>query len=289
MNTAPQFRFKMVHAAVLGLMLVTLPVFQNCSNVGFDASSSSKDANNGQGGNGGDGNSNQNTCNNDELQTITTPVKVLLVVDTSGSNAGSNGTGGTDPGKTMRAGSIQAFFNDFGGKPNFNWGLITFQGSSASAILNYNNNVSMPAFTSDSATMQAGINYFKTVSDAGQTPYQAALQLVHTAIVNDTADTAQTKYIVVFLSDGLPTDYPNTTAGDNQINADVSSLVGLKPGRLSFNTVYYGPADAGASGRLHNMANAGQGQFLDTNANPNAKDFLINNVVTVPGGGCPSN
>jgi hypothetical protein len=34
------------------------------------------------------------------------------------------------------------------------------------------------------------------------------------------------------------------------------------------------------------MANTGQGKFLDTNANPTAKDFLIDNVVSVPGTVC---
>jgi len=282
LRNAPHLRTKMLQLAVMGSVLLGLGLFQNCSGVGFSAGQDNS-SNNGL-GNGGNatGNLTQNSCNNNQLQQSTTPIKIILVVDVSGSNQGDASSPGTDPGKVARAGSIQAFFNDYGAKANFNWAFITFQNASASAILNNAGNNQQPEFTSNPQLMQAAITYFENnVPDNGQTPYKAAIQMATGLIQNDGADTAQTKYIVVFLSDGMPTDYQS----DSQIYSDVTALVNLKPGRISFNTVFYGQPDPSASSRLNMMANAGSGQFLDTNATGN-KDFLINNVVTVPGSQC---
>lgn len=266
-------------------------LFQDCSNVGFQSTSKAS----GTDGTSGTpavppvvppgGNDPTNACNNATLAITTLPIKILIVVDTSGSNAGDATHPGTDSGKVHRAASIQQFFTDFGGKSNFNWGFISFAGSSATALLNSGNSAAA-TFTNSAANMQSAITYFETsIPDYGMTPYQAAMQMASQAIANDTA-AATTKYIVVFLSDGMPTDYPDSSAGDAQIASDVTNLVNLKAGQITFNTVYYGFLDASASGRLSMMAASGHGQFLDTNANPNAKDFLINSVVTVPGAAC---
>jgi hypothetical protein len=84
---------------------------------------------------------------------------------------------------------------------------------------------------------------------------------------------------VVFMSDGQPTD-SNTTA----LTSEVQSIVNLLPGKITFNTVYYGNNDAMAAGLLQNMAQVGGGNFLNTATNPMGLDFAISDLIVVP---CP--
>jgi hypothetical protein len=84
---------------------------------------------------------------------------------------------------------------------------------------------------------------------------------------------------VVFLSDGQPNGSGDTTT--NILN-QVSTIVNLAPGRITFSTVYYGPVDATASNLLQSMATTGGGKFLNTNTNPAGRDFQIVDVINVP-------
>jgi Mg-chelatase subunit ChlD len=265
---------------LIGVVLATavFSLFQNCSQAKFSSGANSESSNDASGGIVHQ----PNSCHTQLLQT-TIPLKLLFVVDMSGSNFSNPGS---DPNKVMRAGSIQQFFNDYNAKTNFSWGFIGFQGSSAEALIT-NGSVSSPRISSDKNDMQSAIDNFKGQADSGNTPYKAALNMAKQVISADGASaSANTKYVVVFLSDGMPTDYPNTSTGDSQINSDVQSLVNLIPGRVSFNTIYYGPDDPSASGRLKNMATAGGGEFLDTNANATGKSFYISDVIKIPGEVC---
>lgn len=208
----------------------------------------------------------------DQLQQLTIPIKLLFVVDTSGSNVNNNP--GTDPNKVVRGQSIQEFFNTYKAKTNFNWGFLHFSGSTANAL------ISNPYFTNNTVVVQGAINTFFNINDTGNTPYMAALNLAQTAINSDTNRTAQTKWVVVFLSDGMPNpDVAKTTLADK-----VSTIVGLIPGQITFNTVYYGPSNATAIDRLQAMAAAGGGKFVNTNNS--GRSFPIEDVITVPGTSC---
>ncbi len=269
---------------VLSLMLLALP-FQNCSDKSFSTSAVPSSQNNGNGGNnngnGGDdahGNIPQN-CQ-DQLQQITVPVKMLFVVDVSGSNASNPGT---DPNKVVRGGSIQEFFNLYGTKPNFWWGFTYFAGTTSSALIGYNNDASQPAFTNNPTDMLMAIQVFlNQIGDSGNTPYVAALDLAIKAIQNDTVYTPDTSWVVVWLSDGMPVPDVNNAI----LTSKVQTLIGLRPGKVTFNAVYYGPLNPTASGRLQMMTMVGGGKFLDTNANPNGKSFQIVDVINVPGTIC---
>lgn len=265
--------------------VLLLGLFQNCSEAKFGQDSSASDDGNGalgQDGNGGNysnhlnqPNTNPNSCYT-VLHQITTDVKILFVVDKSGSNTSSNE--GTDPDMGLRGGSIQAFLDDLKSKPNFDWGFLYFKDSSAKALIGTDSN---PTFSTPSV-MQTAITKFYDTKDSGGTPYQAAFELAKKTIQNDSNVSNSPKWIVVFISDGLP----NPTMNDAQLKAGVSSVTGLRPGQVTFNTIYYGPKNDSASGRLKLMAAQGGGYFLDTNSNPTAKDFLISNVVNVPGTVC---
>ncbi|MBX3021048.1 MAG: VWA domain-containing protein [Bdellovibrionales bacterium] len=263
-----------IRTLVILSVAMGLGLFQNCSQAKFSAGASDQGSNgyNDQWRDGLDQpNLNPGSCYN-VLHQLATDAKVVFVVDNSGSNTS------TDPMKTMRAGSIEAFFNDFKSKQNFWYGFITFKGVGASALIN-NGNSSQPTITNLLPPMQSAIATFKAAADNGNTPYKAATDMAMLALQNDTNVNANTKWIVVFLSDGQPT--PMRT--DEQLKADVEGLLAVKPGKVSFNTIYYGSADLEATERLRMMAQVGGGKFLDTNANPSGKSFLISNVINVPG------
>jgi len=139
----------------------------------------------------------------------------------------------------------------------------------------------MPDF-GGAAAMQSAINTFVGMTDMDNTPYMAALSTAYTTIQNDPDLHAGTdpQYIVVFMSDGQPTDSTSTSA----ITSAVSSLVNLLPGKITFNTVYYGNNDAMAAGLIQSMAQTGGGNFLNTATNPMGLDFSISDLIVVP---CP--
>lgn len=281
-------RLRLKHSVVVILLAGLVPVaFQNCAKANFSTPASSSAGGAGASGVTGYGldpaynnidqpHTNPNSCYTFLHQT-TLGVRLLFIVDQSGSNAGG---AGTDPYKSVRGGSIQAFFDDYKAKPSFNWGFVSFAGVSASPFIM--NAYAQPAFSAQSADMQSAISMFQSRNDSGNTPYQAALDSVIQAINNDSASPASTKYIVVFLSDGLP----NPDIADSTLKNDVNAILATRPGQVTFNTVYYGPGDKTASERLRTMATTGGGYFLDTNRSATAKSFLISNVVNVPGSSC---
>lgn len=277
------------------LSSTALLFFQNCSQQNF--SSSSKAANSGTGGAGGGGGpiddagdiTNVNNDNDatgvitqtggpncrDELQAITTPVRVLFVVDVSGSNKENIAS---DPQRVVRGRSIERFFNTYSMRANFSWGFVTFADMSANALIGSGAN---PLFGTASAMANA-LDLFTRVPDAGATPYEAALNASQNAVSLDTSRPANVKYVIVFLSDGRP----NPDVSQSILNSRVSDIVNTVPGKVSFNTVYYGPYDSAAVSRLRGMASTGGGNFLDTNANPTGTAFLITDLVTLPGVVC---
>lgn len=216
------------------------------------------------------------TCGN--LATTKVTTKMLFITDMSDSNEITQGCelseGCSDPGKHVRAGSIQKFFSDYGQLPNFKWGFQTFQETWATSLVN--------GFGS-AADMQNAINTFVATPDWGQTPYITALDLAQTTVssdpdLNSPTDTPQ--YLIVFMSDGAPSD----TADGALLAAKVKALKDLSPGNVTFNTVYYGPDKVNEPALLKSMADAGDGHFLDTNADPAGLSFAIKDFINVP---CP--
>ncbi len=245
------------------LFVSTFLSFQNCAKASFTTSAASLA---------------YQTCTQ-QLGTTDFPIKVLFVADTSGSNAG---TGGSDPAKQVRGGSINEFFNTYRAKTNFSWGFLKFSGSTASSFIGSTAN---PTFTANTTAMQSALSSFYTTYDDGLTPYAAALNLTRQTLLNDAVSApAATKYVVVFLSDGLP----DPAVSDPVLSALVQSISTVRPGQVSFNTIYYGDVDAEANARLKKMAAVGGGQFLDTNASATGKDFVISDVINVAGLNCGS-
>lgn len=211
-------------------------------------------------------------CRN-QLHNLTTPIKPVFIVDTSGSNKLNNyGQAGSDPNRIVRGDSIERFYNTYKMKSNFGWSFTTFASTTANVLLTMGN----------ATQMSNAIASFRAMLDSGETPYVAALNAAKANIQADSGRAAGTKYMVIFLSDGLP----NPLVSDSTLTSKVSEILAVLPGAISFNSIYYGVVDPTASGRLKLMAQTGGGNFLDTNANPTGKDFLITDFVVVPGVNC---
>lgn len=213
----------------------------------------------------------------DQLLSLTTPTKILMVVDKSGSNSSASaGLPATDPNKSLRGNAIQNFFDQLKNKANFSWGFVAFHDYKADPYIGSLSS----AFSSSPLSMQSAIDLFYYNDDIGSTPYDSALSAARQAVATD-SKSDDTKYIVVFISDGMPSPEMSTSAVTN----GVKSVLAEAPTQTSFNTIYYGPTNPDAADLMKSMAVAGKGRFLDTNNSNGALD--LNNVVTIPGVNCP--
>jgi Mg-chelatase subunit ChlD len=242
---------------IIAIFTVHAVLFQNCNKVKFSATDqSSAVIRTDTGG---------PNCRS-VLENIQTDVKIIYVVDVSGSNDD------TDPNQVIRAGSISRFYNSYATRPNFKWNAISFADSSAKVRL----------AEGDGQKFSDFLAWFEGNKDDGLTPYVAALDETTTLINADPTPTALGKFVVVFLSDGKP----DPAVEDDVLKSEISELIATLPGKVSFNTVYYGPENSDASDRLKMMATAGGGNFLDTNKNSSGSLFSISDLVVVPGEVC---
>ncbi len=254
----------MVGTAVKFKLFLSLPAFimmvafQNCSEQSFSSVEESAIVTDTGGPN----------CRR-VLNTIKTPVEMIFLVDTSGSNVGKNGT---DPNQVVRVGSMQRFLNSYKDRTNFKWSFTDFADKDATTHM----------ASSGWSEMQEAIDWLAEGHDSGGTPYVAALDEAHAIIAGDTDRLANTKYVVVFLSDGMP----DPKVEDDVLESEIQNMLSAVPGQVSLNTVYYGPTNKGASNRLRMMAAVGNGNFLDTNANGTGNVFNISDLVQVPGETC---
>jgi hypothetical protein len=267
---------------VTGLMALTVGSFQNCAKTNF-AASTNDGGSNGQGGPGAGGTAGGTgyttdtvlaICNNNSFQTVTKKLKVLLVVDNSGS------TLTTDPNKFRQA-SIQSLINKYSGKANFSWQIVLFNGTSARALVNNNANPNDPKF-SNSAAAQVALDVFKAEVASGNTPYLAAISMAKTAISTDVDFNSVDAplYVTMFMSDGQPTD-----SSDSQILAAEKSMLDLAPTRITFNSLYFGADNSTANqNRLKAMSDLGKGQF--TNITSQQAVINIDDISVIPQSGC---
>lgn len=216
------------------------------------------------------------TCTN-ELHSLQTPLKVLFVVDMSGSNALSSGSlPATDPNKTFRGGALQNFLAEYGAKTNFSWGFLAFNANTITPLVK----VGQSLFGS-AADMTSGLLAFQSKEDVGNTPYQLAINQASVAITSDPDFSPDVKYAVLFMSDGIPSQ-PYSV---DDLKNGVKGMLNLSPKQISFNTIYYGESNYEASALMQQLAITGQGKFLNVNASSGAT-IAISDVITIPGVVC---
>lgn len=259
-------------ALMLGSFATSLFLFQNCSKVAFTEDLSSlQNKNDGP------------TCRVDVAST-TKNIKVLFVIDTSGSNAsGGNGNQGTDLNKVWRLATINSFLNAYGAKSNFSFGFVTFQGTKASSLIMEGNR---GVFSSSLSQANQAVAAFQQVPDKDNTPYDAALNAVKDMISYDQqkASSKDAAYVVVMVSDGYPTNssYTNSTNGMSNLKNDVKSILAVAPGQTSLNTVFlYNQNIPGASQKIYleTIASEGGGVFVEASSQ---NTLNIADTVQVP-------
>lgn len=198
----------------------------------------------------------------EDPSTVTLPVKIWFVIDDSGSMATS------DPSQN-RYNSIRALATQRAAPGTLFFGGMTFAGDGATRF-------STPRFNDDVATFNSQV---PTSPGSGQTPYYAALDMTASELnsdIDENQSTAvRTRYVVVFLTDGMPTVPAGTT--EQEVLAKVGRIMALgsRAGGVTFNTVYLGGGDSDAGqglGLLEAMATLGKGAFKSF-PNGNALDF----------------
>lgn len=203
----------------------------------------------------------------EDPQELSFPVKILFVIDTSGSMAF------TDP-EAQRALAVSDVINEYNTNPGVSFGVIRFSGSSV---------LLTPGFTKDPAELDDALIQLREAD--GVTNYRGAIGqatnlLAGDILGSDLGERIRTRYTVIFLSDGLP--YPPDTNRYEDIYQDVQSLMQLENldvGELRFHTAFLNspdtPFDVAEEARelLQNMATLGQGTFTNF-ANGEEINFL---------------
>ena len=207
-------------------------------------------------------------------------LRILFMVDNSGSTAA------TDPNHTYRTKTLNSFLSAYGSHQNLTYSFGYFNGSSAKAYdfsrARFQTTVASPF--GPASAMPPVLQKFDSYPPQGNTPYTAAFRALGALVHLDETSGVKQNYVVVFMSDGIPTDI----YGDASI--EISNLVrelrteveSNGSSLLTVSSVYFGPDDDADS--IHNLevvARSGQGQFVDTNKLASA--LQINDVITVPG------
>jgi hypothetical protein len=203
-------------------------------------------------------------------------VKVLFVVDASGSNFGEFKTTPSDPDKHWRRETLRQFIAVHLNNKNFYYGLAMFKGTSARARILVDDE---PGFTNDRAEVAEGFKSFLRTPDGGDTPYKAALKIAKETIAADLKKNARQKasYAVVIVSDGHATDYKNA----HDVIPDAATIKELAPSRITLNGLYYSAGNVDTSSApqfLKNISEIGEGAFIVANTH---QHLNLDSAITV--------
>ena len=191
----------------------------------------------------------------EDPQTVKYPVKIFFAIDDTGSMQQN------DPNQVRYVATEQLAIalQDTGANPAMYFGGLKF---SLDGIIPVPLNPvpTPPNFTNQSTVFVAGVEAIRGPGNGG-TPYRAPLNQTLATIESDiTADPVgarRTRYVIIFLSDGQPTDGSDT---DGTALGAVDQLIALKSkaGDVTVNTVVLGGSGAGL---LMQMAQRGNGIF----------------------------
>lgn len=191
----------------------------------------------------------------EDPQTVKYPVKVWFAIDDTGSMQQND----PNMNRYEAAKALAIALQDTSAEPAMYFGGITFADNGNGPVVELLN-PAPPHFTNQSATFVAAINAVENPGNGG-TPYLAPLNTtfadIQEDITEDPVAARRTRYVVIFLSDGQPTD----GSSPDQDNAAVDQIMTLRSqaGDVTVNTVLLG-GNAPPS-LLMGMAQHGNGIF----------------------------
>lgn len=213
------------------------------------------------------------SCTNVTTQSAAEEMRILFVIDQSGSNKN------TDPTKKWREQALRSILNKYKYNSKFAFGFITFSVESARSLVYHNDR---PAFTKSSQDIEDALGQFLDSTDEGGTPYKSALSLSKQMISYDkTANNGDAfKYSVVLISDGQPSDYSRVS----ELTADAKAILAISADHIVLNSVFYYDSNIVGSNAgdftkyLAEFANLGSGKFVVANTN---QSLDMNNLISM--------
>jgi hypothetical protein len=211
------------------------------------------------------------------VEQVAQNLRILFMVDNSGS------TSSTDPHDSQRVATVQTFLNTYGSKTNLTYSYSYFAQKAMTYDADSNSFDANPVRVFLNATQTgAALTMFKSLNTSDDTYYDVAFSQITSIINSDNPATNNESYVVIFMSDGQPTDLGGSA--NNQLSGVTTlakNIIGLAPtGHITLSTVYFGPNnDSQSENNLKTMAGVGGGQFIDTNI---TTQYSIDNLVTVP-------
>ena len=192
-------------------------------------------------------------------------LKIIFVVDISGSNTSN------DPNGSKRADNIDQFVQSLeDGEGEYQYGLILFDDRATPSFFEPNRT----RFTENPEEFYKSTDWIRRASANGGTTYGVALGAAQAAIEDDMNKFPDQRnlYTVLFISDGEPGDDPF---------AGVDDLLEASPGNIYLSTAYYGSHGNDAINILQDMADAGNGNFVnfEDGEHWNLDDLLVESEV----------
>jgi len=197
-------------------------------------------------------------------------------------NSGSTNT--TDPNHYYRVKTIQDFLANYGSHTNLTYSFGYFSGTTSpeyDMVQNKFKSSTLNIF-GNATGLSSALTKYESTSSSGNTPYSAAFAALNSEVTADEQAGTKQDYVIVFMSDGQPTDINGNVASGIISMVDQLRLSVQNNGSslMTVSSVYFGPENDNISiGNLQTMANEGQGQFVDTNINGT---LSIHDLITVP-------
>ncbi len=227
------------------------------------------------------------------IEKTTQNLRIMFMVDNSGS------TLDTDPDQLIRVQTIKNFIKKYGDKVNFTYSFGFF--SSDTYIFNIETqkfiNIQMKGMPrsvfGNSHDLSQALNAFGKLDGSGDTNYAPALTAVKDMISQDSLGKSPWNYILIFMSDGQPSDISEPVAENLKRKIEQLAVVAEKNSRsITTSTVLFDPLDDSqyfsSAENLKAIAGSGKGQFFDTNFPPSG-GLAIDDIISVPGKLCPKN
>jgi hypothetical protein len=206
-------------------------------------------------------------------------LRILFMVDNSGS------TKQTDPQQVNRVATVQSFLNTYGSQTNLTYAYDYFGASAMSYNMAPGGTfVASPATPfGNSANLASALSLFETLSTTNNTKYTLAFNMLQSQITSDQQATPGEGYVVIFMSDGEPTDLGSGASEASGITSLVNSLLSATGGvaKVTVSSVFFGPStDTQSVTNLQTMATVGGGNFVNTNVTTAVQ---IVDLINVPG------